>query len=1658
MSTLAAETPRIIHSLPGRMRVHVPGWAADQRFALEIRLRHLPGVKRVRANAPTGNVLVTYDPQVTDERQVLAALQPSALNNLDRTSPQVPQKAHVVSTSAGIPGIRRIRIPIRGLDRDPELGRRLVYLLREYPGVHTLHASNLTGRLLIEFDEHQTDIDDLLAKLVYIDLPDLPDEDDPHHPLDPRPLIQSIARTIGAGVGLGVLGVRAASAAVEPLPGATTAVQVSSIIGILQGVPVFRYGIRKLLGRNLADALIYAPAIVSLTFASSIPGLVLMGSEALRLLTEVVPRRAAWQRYEERLSAAPSAEPGAILRLESGERPPRDAQVLEGVGTALGRSGLPIKAAPDAVIPAGARVFGGPLVVRLGGSEAFEVQSRRAQGRKSLTQRYSTALSGVSLGYAALTAILTRSFARTFAALLLVNPRTAMIGADAAELGAAARVLRAGVTIVGTREGRGARLPDAVLLDGPRTLVDGWEPNGALALVDTCEPMEVLTRAATLAQTAGAPWGGAFRSAPKPAQPLNSSSGMFDGESVQATLGNTRYWLRAATEHDAIPAAFRMHHQGEHLLVLGSDREDGPLGVVALRPRLGPGVADLVRTCRTHAVELALLPGDDPTAARAIAARAGIDLLEDDDPIAAIHGRQEAGELVAFVSDNTHGGPAFAACDMGIGLTTGRGAFPARADFLAPDLHAVAAIVDAGARSRAAARDAIGLSIVSNVLGGAMGLRTVVPLEQASTILYGTALTAMADQWLRLRGGTRPQATLVRVADPHPERWGSRSIANILQTLNTTADGLTTEQVSKRGRAVVPVYKRQPLWQLLLDQLKSPLTAILGVGAGVALVLGTPADVGIIAATILGNVLIGAWQAHAADAVTESLNRMGATAATVIRDGQPAQLPSTELVPGDVLLLAPGTRVAADARLIEARHLEVDEAALTGESVPVQKAPDGPTDTSRIVLDGSDVTTGTGKAVVFAVGRTTRMGATAAALATGESAISPLDARLSQSLKQLVPIAVAGGALATAGGFFRTRLLRPSVATGATIALAAIPEGLPILTRVSEAGVARRLADQNALVRRLAAVEALGRVDVACADKTGTLTEGHLALTLVASALDGEMPVPGPLTSPLQQVLATAALASPSADSPDAQAHPTDAAVIEGARAAGLADRLSIARLAESPFDPMRAFHATTVTGRLCVKGAPEALLPHCVRVARGDGDPGPLDAAGRDHLLERARALAHQGLRVLMVAEGPAEVPADQIRDLTALGFIGISDPLREDVPAAVRRCHEAGIRVIMITGDHPATAESIARQAGLLNGAGGIVTADDLAELPPDALDDALAEATVIARATPLDKLRIIESLQRQGHTVAMTGDGVNDAPALRLADVGIAMGRAGTEVARQTSDVVLTDDDFATLVEALVEGRSFWHNIRRAVGLLVGGNLGEVGLVVGASMLGLGSPLTARQILVVNMITDLLPGLAVALQQPESRNLAELAREGTAALDRPLRNDVLRRALFTAGPSLGAYVLALVGGSPAQAQMVAFASIVSTQLGQTVDVGWSEGHLSRPLLGAVAGSAGLLASALAIPPLAGFLGLALPTPAGLALVGGATLASVGLSRLFGTSTPRNGASHGTTPIALPHWRTIVEAAAAPPTGEQQAPRPRLALLGPAASHSALPAPQPS
>jgi calcium-translocating P-type ATPase len=1595
MSSVAAPaSPHVIRDLPGRLRLHVGDLSHEQLAHLERVVAGDPGVLEVSGRPATGNVRIRYDPALTGAATLLDACE-QALGSTEMpaaTAPAAtprtrdePRRSSSVEVVTGMlrehaGRFGRARIAVRGIDRDPHLARRVVEALERRPDVRRAVASATTGRVLVEFSERVTSLQDLLAELSRLELPDTSGEDRPAHPLDPGPVFQSGARVVGSVLGLATVGLArmtggAGSPASLPVRAAATA---AGVFGLVDGAPPVRDGLRRALGRDRAQLLLSGGAIISLTFSGSPLGLLVTGAGALRLFTEARARRTAWEEYEQRVESAPHAQPGAVIRLEAGTRVPLEALVLEGVGTVVGADGLSDGVTPGAQLPGGARVLRGPLLVEVTDGRPFTPGPRPAPPRPDALARYLALLGPASLGYALIHAFQRRSPAALFTGLLLVNPRAGLIGTEAADTGASARVLRAGVTVVGTRPERVVRRPDVLLIDGPRVLTDGLEQSRVVPVgdVDRTEVGEIV---AAMFAASGAPWGRAV-APPRQAAAADSS---FDGVGLTATVAGRR--LRLAPGEDDDPVVGRAADHGEQALVLCHAEGGEVIAYVNLRPRLAGGLEELCACCRASGVEIAMLEREDRRASRMVARRAEVPLILEADLVELVRERQGAGERVAVLSDAPSAAEAFHTCDLAIALSSGRSShFQARADLLAPGLAAVAAIIDAGARRDRASDLSVGCSVAANLAGAVAGLQGAPGVLRASRATYMGALAAFGTGWVRLRGGRRARSVISRLTDPRPERWGRVSTREVLEAMHARERGLSKREAAERAETRPRPSTRNSLLAALGEQLESPLVAVLGAGAALSLAVGATADVAMIGAVILANAGVGAWQEHQAGQATRALQRMGAVNARVLREGELVEIPAESVVRGDILFVGPGDRIVADARLLASEALEVDEASLTGESLPVSKSPDADSPDARVILEGSDVTVGTGQAVVVAVGRSTRLGATAAALAVEEASESPLGQRLDHLFRQGMPLVIAGGAIVTLAGIAWGGAPLAQLALGASVAVAAVPEGLPLLAGVAEASVARRLAGRSALVRRLSSVEALGRVDIVCCDKTGTLTQGRLAVSLIDD-LDARVRVPGELGAGARRVLLAAGLASPSPGSPDAGAHPTDAAILMAADAAGLEAELLSEREAEAPFDPVRALHATATAHGMAVKGAAEVLLERCSRMAVAGGEPEPLDHGGRARLLARAEELGGRGLRVLMVAEGPAGSPVDDPRELTAIGLIGIADPLRPGVASAVRRCREAGIRVVMLTGDHPATARAIAAEAGLPVEVGAVITGEEIAALDNGALDERLEGASVIARITPIDKLRIVDALRRAGHTVAMTGDGVNDAPALRLADVGVAIGAGATEVARQAADLVIADDRFETLTDALLEGRSLWRNLHQALGLLLGGNLGEVGLMAGTAAVGFAPALGARQVLAVNLVTDVLPAVAVAVQPPSERELENVAREGAESFDRRLVRDIVRRGAATALPALAAVLAApLVGAAP---QTVGFASIVITQLAQTLRTSRGAGRPSAPVTTAVAGSGLVLALSLGVAPLRRFLALPAPTPAavGLALATG-------------------------------------------------------------------------
>ena len=1580
----------VLHSSFGRLRVHLPHWSGKGGKQIAAALRRLPGVASAHVNHVTRNVLVLFKPGQTKPETVIAALSAFRLELRGTAEPAAYDlSSEVIEEEVGTH--RRARIPIRGLENDPALACRVVRRLEAEPGVQ-VQANMLTGRVLVDYDQKLIHLEEILAEVARLELPLVPEKDQPAHPLDPMPLVRSATRALGALFGLGFVTVQGL---VAPLTqGNPVAAGVAGFFNLFQAFPGVRGGMQRMLGTTGAEVAAHGVTIVALTVADVPLGLVMAGAEALLFLSVVTQRRAAWRRYEECLDCSSMPATGGVIRLEPGMRVPHDARVKEGMGTAQGRSGRILRLAPGLKAPPGARVAGGPFVMEILPDDPFVPQPRTVPPHRDFQRTYLRWASPLSFAYAALTGLATGSVTRAFEALMLVNPYPALVGAESANLATMARVLRAGLTVVGSRGKRAIRRPDALLLDGPRLLSDGKEVDLVLPLAPELTPDRLLSLAGTLVSASGAGLGKTLQLP----DPLPATDAAFDGRTASARIQGRRYTLRVAGQQERNQLPDAKERRGGLVLALDQEGTGGAIGLIGMRPRLLPGVARLVEACRRQGVELAVLPGKDAEAARRITDRAGVTLLQDDDVVAAIRSRQERGQLVTFVADGAHGAPGFAQCDLAIGMASGHGSyFPAQADLLAPDVLALADFIDSGSQRDSAVRDGVFLSLACNAVGLAMSLSGPIGYHAAFIPGYAAALMALGASLLRLRGGNRPEAVLGYLNDPRPERWGHRSIPNVLRAFHTHEDGLSSASAARRFRPRPSAEGREELLSALGKQFRAPTMSMLAGGACLTLVLGQPLNTAIISTTLTINVLAGLWQERELSKGGEAVQRLGAPKARVVRDGVPVTLPATEVVPGDVLMLMQGDRVAADARLIAAEGLEIGEATLTGESLPVVKGPNEGSDHNRIVLEGSDVIVGTGRAVVVAVGRHTRLGATAAAMNAATERESPLGARFARVLRVALPVAIGGGFITGAAELFHTGgALTQMITLGLTTALSTIPEGLPVLAGVGQAAVSRRLARHNTLVRRLAGIEALGRVDVACIDKTGTLTEGRLSVCLVDDCRV-EVAFPGPLDEEMRRILLSGALACPHPDDPKVLLpHPTDAALIRAAHEAGLTEALRARRDGEIPFDSMRRMSAARVAGRLCIKGAPERIIPRCVN-AWGQ----PLDDAGRRELLERASRIAERGLRLLMVAEGPVDTPLTDPVGLTALGFVALTDSLRASAPPAVARCQEAGIRVMMLTGDHLGTARTIGKQVGMFAPPfEDAINAAELHDLTTAELDDRLENVAIVARASPVDKVRIIESLRRRGHVIAMTGDGVNDAPAVRLADVGVAMGQTGTEAARQAADVVLADDDFANLAEALVEGRSFWRNMRHSLGLLVGGNAGEMGLYVGVTCAGFGAPLSPTQILLVSLITDALPSIAIAMRPPQQRDLTQLAREGMAGMDASLPRDTFRRGVATGLPTVGAYLWTRATAGPAEAGAVTFASIICSQLAQTLDVGQSHGMLSRSTILAVGGSLAALGLAVGVPPIGEFLGLLAPSAQGWGTVAASSAAAVVLSRGIGVA----------------------------------------------------------
>ena len=819
----------------------------------------------------------------------------------------------------------------------------------------------------------------------------------------------------------------------------------------------------------------------------------------------------------------------------------------------------------------------------------------------------------------------------------------------------------------------------------------------------------------------------------------------------------------------------------------------------------------------------------------------------------------------------------------------------------------------------------------------------------------------------------------------------------VLDTLDTDPDqGLTQGEGARRlaGYGENKLEKAKPpgLFRQVLAQLRDPMILVLLAAAALSFFAGGGQDwldTAIILLIVVFNTVISVSQEDSARKALEALEKLAAPRARVLREGVERRLESTHLVPGDILLLEAGDYVPADGRILWAAGLQTDESAMTGESLPVHKrAGDGlPPDTplaerKNMVIGGTVVTGGRAKVVVTATGMQTEMGKIAGLLLRQGPGETPLQRKMKGVSRVLSLVCVGVCAVMFGVGMLQHRDILDMFLTAVALAVAAIPEGLPaIVTIVLAVGVGR-MARRNAIIKRLPAVETLGCASVICSDKTGTLTKNQMTVLEVWT----------PAPAHRDRALTLGTLCGDAQEGPGGYiGDPTETAIAQAAAQAGLekaALERDMPRRGEAPFDSVRKRMATCHAlpngeALVAVKGAPEAVLARCTHLLGAQG-PRPLTDGDRRRIAQVGGDLAGQALRVLAVAQRlqpalPKSMAAEGLEaELTFVGLIGMMDPPRPEVRQAVDRCAGAGIRPVMITGDHKDTAVAIAKQLNIYRPGDKAIDGAGLDFLPQETLEEEIEAFSVYARVTPEHKMRIVQAWQRRGHVVAMTGDGVNDAPALKAADIGCAMGKTGTDVAKGAADMILTDDNFATVVAAVEQGRGIYANIRKAIHYLLSCNIGEILTIFLATLLPVSqAPLSPVQLLWLNLVTDSLPALALGMEPVEKTAMTQPPR----GKEEPLFSRAFSRRLAWQGALVGGITLLAYGlgfhltGTFAVANTMAFATLTFSQLFHAFDVRsettplFRLGVLSNKAMNkAFLAGAALQAAVLLAPPLQG------------------------------------------------------------------------------------------
>ncbi|ODR11684.1 haloacid dehalogenase [Mycolicibacillus koreensis] len=954
----------------------------------------------------------------------------------------------------------------------------------------------------------------------------------------------------------------------------------------------------------------------------------------------------------------------------------------------------------------------------------------------------------------------------------------------------------------------------------------------------------------------------------------------------------------------------------------------------------------------------------------------------DADLAALVADLQATGKTVAVLS--TAAGAALAAADLSIGVLTDAAAPPFQAELLVTGLPGAWQIIHALPAARSAVRRGIEISAGATALGSLLmlpGVRGTGP----GPVTSGAAVGLLAGFLLARRTAAVPTPA------PAPtQEWHAMSAEQVRALLPTPrrepapAGRLTRVQpglqLLRRGveLSAAPRRSAAQFGRAVRAELADPMTPILALGSAASAVLGSPVDAIMVGSVLTGNAMLAAAQRLRAES---KLNELLAQQAPMARRVDVTdhgeiyvEIPAEALLPGDLIEVHSDEVVPADARLIDAPEVEVDESSLTGESMPVDKQTEATPGADLaeqfcMLFAGTTVVTGTARAVVTAVGANTQV-RRAAALVGAQNETVGLQHQLGQLTTRAWPVSLGGGAAVGLLGLLRGKGLRQAVADGIAVSVAAVPEGMPLVATLAQQASARRLTGLGALVRVPRSVEALGRVDVVCFDKTGTLSENRLRVTQVRSVSEHTD----------AEVLRCAAAATPTVNG-RTHVHATDAAIIAAAvETNGESD--GPAPVAHLPFRPGRSFSATVVGTELTVKGAPEVLLAGC---GRGRGtQAGVVDALAADGL--RVIAVARRQLsatQIATAADDPDTVAELCTEDLELVGFLGLADTPRPESAQLLADLREHGLGIRLITGDHPITAAAIARELGMPVRTDQVVSGTQWDAMSRKAQERAVASTVIFARMSPAHKVQIVQTLERIGRVCAMVGDGSNDAAAIRAATVGVGVVGRGSDPAHGAADVVLVDGRIESLVAAVEEGRQLWQRVQSAVAVLLGGNAGEVAFATLGTAIGGTSPLNTRQLLLVNMLTDALPAAALAVSAPRN----PMSHDTRGPDERRLWRAVAVRGTATAGAATAAWAMASLTGRQQRASTVALVALVSAQLGQTLL------DSRAPLVVLTAGgSLAVMGTLISIPGLSQFLGCTPLGPVGWAQALGSASAAVG------------------------------------------------------------------